>query len=59
MTKVEFEKAVAQGRMFLVRKYRFYGLYSSPKLMSAERAARKARVRTADGFCPYTFEIAE
>ena len=55
----ELTKAIAEGKMFWMRKYLGYGSYSTPQLVTAERAAHKSQVRTAEGFCPYTFEIAE
>jgi hypothetical protein len=55
----QFRAAVAEGRMFWMRKYLMYGQYSTPQLVTAERAARKASVLTAEGWCPYEFMIAE
>lgn len=58
----DFEKALVDGKMFFMRKYVAFGEWSAPKLVSAEIASRKSRVRVKsdDGvFCPYSFELAE
>ena len=54
---VKFEKAVQEGRQFVMRKYLGLGSWSEPKVVSAERALHKSKVRTADGFCPYDLEV--
>jgi hypothetical protein len=59
MLVVQFEEAVAQGRMFWMQKYLGLGQWSQPQLVSAERAMAKARVVTEEGYHPYRFEIAE
>ena len=67
MLAKDFDKAVAEGKMFLMRKYKYYGQWSAPKLVSAEVAEKKSRVRVVGYdefdvesiFCPYTFELAE
>ena len=59
MTSVEFQQAVAEGRQLLMRKYLQFGQYSTPRVVSAEVAAQKARVRVWGGWCPYDFAAAE
>ena len=67
MLNVELKKAIAEGKMFLMRKYKSYGEWSAPRLVSAEVAERKSRVRVVgydefdeeSTFCPYSFELAE
>ena len=54
----ELEKAIKEGRKFVMRKYIGLGEWSSPRVVSAEVAAHKSKVRTADGYCPYSFELA-
>ena len=55
----EFDKAVKEGREFVMRKYKGLGLWSTPRVVSSEIAARKSQVRTCEGYCPYSFELAE
>lgn len=60
MKKIEFEKAIAEGKMFLMRKYKGVSgasVWSAPKIVSAEVALKKSKVRVAGGYCPYCFEI--
>ncbi len=59
MTSADFQQAVAEGRQFLMRKYLQFGQYSTPRVVSAEVAAKKARVRVWDGWCPYDFAVVE
>lgn len=54
----ELEKAIKEGRKFVMRKYKYYGVWSSPRIVSAEVVAHKSKVRTREGFCPYSFELA-
>lgn len=54
---MSFAQAVAEGREFMMRKYLGFGGYSTPQRVSAERALHKAKVRTAEGFCPYELEV--
>ena len=54
---MSFEQAVAEGREFMLRKYLRFGEYSTPQRVSAERAAHKMRVFTAEGWCPYELEV--
>ena len=51
------EKAIKEGRKFIMRKYKGLGEWSSPRIVSAEVAAHKSKVRTREGFCPYSFEL--
>jgi hypothetical protein len=63
----DFKKAIAEGKMFLMKKYKAYGEWGSAKLVTAEVAERKAKVlvQSIDEFgekewhCPYCFELAE
>lgn len=59
MYALELTKAIEEGKTFWMRKYLCYGIYSAPRLVSAEQAKHKSRVRTEKGFCPYAFEIAD
>ena len=67
MLAKEFDKAVAEGKMFLMKKYKAYGEWGPAKLVTAEVAERKAKVfvQAIDEFggkewyCPYSFELAE
>ena len=67
MLNVELKKAIAEGKMFLMRKYKSCGEWSAPRLVSAEVAEKKSRVRVVgydefdeeSTFCPYSFELAE
>ena len=59
MYALELTKAIAEGKTFWMRKYLYCGIYSAPKLVSAEQAEHKSQVRTKKGFCPYAFEIAD
>jgi hypothetical protein len=59
MFRVEFLRAVEEGRQFVMRKYLRYGEWSAPQIVSAERALAKSRVRARGGYCPYWFEIAQ
>ena len=54
----ELEKAIQEGRAFVMRKYKGFGEWSTPRVVSAEVAARKSQVRTREGYCPYSFELA-
>ena len=63
MTTMEFEKAVSEGKLFLMRQYKAMGLWSAGKVVTAEVAARKARIwvysdKTGERYCPYHFELA-
>ena len=40
----DFDKAVAEGKMFLMKKYKAYGEWGPAKLVTAEVAERKAKV---------------
>lgn len=63
----DFDKAIAEGKMFLMKKYKAYGEWGPAKLVTAEVAERKAKVfvQAIDEFgekewyCPYSFELAE
>jgi hypothetical protein len=55
----ELEKALAEGREFVMRKYKGLGEWSAPRVVSAEVVAQKSRVRTCEGYCPYSFELIE
>lgn len=65
MTK-DFKQAVADGKMFLMRKYKYADVWSAPKLVSAEIAEKKSHVWVpsedefgeVDYHCPYSFELA-
>ena len=59
MFRLEFLRAVEEGRQFVMRKYLMYGEWSAPQVVSAERALAKSRVRTRDGYCPYCFEVVQ
>jgi hypothetical protein len=59
MSVIQFQEAVAQGRMFWMQKYLGFDQWSQPQLVSAERAKAKAQVVTKEGYHPYRFEIAE
>ena len=54
----ELEKAIKEGREFVMRKYKGFGEWSTPRVVSAEVAAHKSQVRTHEGYCPYSFELA-
>ena len=54
----ELEKAIQEGRQFVMRKYKGLGEWSTPRVVSSDVAARKSRVRTREGYCPYSFELA-
>lgn len=66
MTTKELNEAIAEGKMFLMRKYKEGGEYGAPKLVSAEVAKHKSKVfvKSWDEFdniewhCPYSFELA-
>ena len=47
----ELEKAIQEGRQFVMRKYKGLGEWSTPRVVSSDVAARK-------GYCPYSFELA-
>lgn len=59
----DFEKAVAEGKDFMMKKYKCCGSYTAPKKVSAEVALKKSKVVVYDydgeGHCPYAFEIEE
>ena len=63
----DFDKAVAEGKMFLMKKYKAYGEWGPAKLVTAKVAEHKAKVfvQTIGEFgekewhCPYSFELAE
>ena len=59
MTKIELEKAKAEGQEVMMRKYRFYGMWSTPKKVSAEIALHKSKIILDDGWCPYIFTPCE
>ena len=67
MVAKDFELAVAQGKDFMMRKYRACGEWSAPKRVSAEVAARKHKVTVSaedefgdvNYYCPYSFELAK
>ena len=62
MMQKEFDKAVAEGKMFVMKKYKALGEWSEGKVVSAEVAAKKGKVWVeCDGawYCPYSFELAE
>lgn len=62
----DFKKAIAEGKMFLMKKYKAYGEWGQPKLVSAEVAEKKSKVRVSsynefgekEWYCPYSFELA-
>ena len=56
----ELEKAIKEGHHeFVMRKYKGLDQWSAPRVVSSEVAAHKSRVRTREGYCPYSFELAE
>ena len=62
MTTKEFEKAIAENKMFVMRKYKAFGQWSNGKVVTAEVAKKKSKVWVVnDGtsYCPYSFELAE
>ena len=62
---IAFEQAAQEGKQFYMRKYKRYGEYHNPKIVSAEVALKKSKVLVEgyyedDGwFCPYEFQIIE
>lgn len=62
MIMKEFEKAVAEGKMFVMKKYKAMGEWSTGKVVTAEVALKKSKVRVmCEGtyYCPYDFEVVE
>lgn len=59
MTHTKFLNAVAENKTFLMRKYKYFGMWSKPKKVTAQQALAKAKVITKAGYCPYRFEIAK
>jgi hypothetical protein len=62
MIQKDFEKAIAENKMFIMRKYKAFGEWSNGKVVTAEVALKKSKVWVeSDGthYCPYTFELAE
>lgn len=62
MTTKEFEKAVAENKMFVMRKYKMFGQWSNGKVVTAEVAKKKSKVwvvSNGTSYCPYSFELAE
>ena len=57
MTQYELEKAINEGKIIMMRKYRFYGMWSNPKKVSGEIALKKSKIFVCGGWCPYSFEI--
>ena len=57
MTQHELEKAISDGKTIMIRKYRFYGIWSNPKKVSGKIALKKSKILVGDGWCPYSFEI--
>ena len=65
----QIEKAIAEGKALEMCKYRYYGMYSAWKPVTAEVAAHKMQVQVIgycgddgdieDWFCPYAFRLAE
>ena len=61
MTK-DFNKAVAENKMFIMRKYKAFGQWSNGKVVTAEVALMKSKiwvVNDGNSYCPYSFELAE
>ena len=58
----ELKKAIEEGKALAMRKYKYFGVWSAPKKVSAEVALRKAQVVVFDedgmAHCPYGFELA-
>ena len=59
-----FEQAVEEGKQFYMRKYKYYGIYHNPKIVTAEVALKKSKVLVpsyyeGEYFCPYEFSIIE
>jgi hypothetical protein len=44
MKQYELEKAISEGKIILMRKYRFYGMWSNPKKVSGEMALKKSNL---------------
>lgn len=57
MTQYELEKAIGDGKTIMMRKYRFYGMWSNPKKVNGEIALKKSKILVSGGWCPYSFEI--
>ena len=57
MTQYELEKAVKDGKTIMMKKYRFYGMWSDSKKVSGEIALKKSKILVSGGWCPYSFEI--
>lgn len=57
MTQCELEKAISEGKIIMMRKYRFYGMWSNPKKVSGEVALKKSKILVDDCWCPYSFEV--
>ena len=58
----ELKKAIAEGKELVMYKYKYFGVWSLPKKVSAEVALRKSQVVVFDengtDYCPYGFELA-
>lgn len=59
MTSEKFEKAVAEGKNFIMQKYMYAGIWSNEKVVSAEVAEKKSKIRINGIYCPYRFKIAD
>ena len=67
MIEKDFQLAVAQGKEFMMRKYKACGEWSAPKRVSAEVAVRKHKVSVSaeeefgdvDYYCPCSCGLAE
>ena len=62
MMQKDFEKAVAEGKMFVMRKYKAFGEWSKGKVVTAEVALKKSKVWVeyeGTHYCPYDFEVVE
>lgn len=62
MITCEFEKAIAEGKNLIMKKYKYQHEWSEGKIVSAEVAEKKSKVRVHTDygdFCPYSFEFVE
>jgi hypothetical protein len=60
MTKDDFNKAVAEGKMFVMKKYKYNGEWHNGKVVTAEVALKKSKVKVSYmgcDYCPYSFEL--
>lgn len=57
------QKAIADGSQIVMRKYKEFGVWGQPKVVSSEVALRKSSVVVYDeddvAHCPYRFYLAE